>query len=165
MCSCYSNWDIVSVGGKDNSGFWVVGGVWGYSDNAPRICAVTFPFCTGGRCCHWTYQSAQCELLYELVLMSETIEGLRDKFLKWKEAFERKEGGFWEEGGRPLRGRRKAFERKEGGFWEEGGRLLRGRREAFERKEGSFWEEGGKLLRARREAFERKEGGFWEEGL
>ena len=32
------------------------------------------------------------ELLYadDLVLMSETIEGLRDKFLKWKEAFERK---------------------------------------------------------------------------
>ena len=30
------------------------------------------------------------ELLYadDLVLMSETIEGLRDKFLKWKEAFE-----------------------------------------------------------------------------
>ena len=32
------------------------------------------------------------ELLYadDLVLMSETIEGLRNKFLKWKEAFESK---------------------------------------------------------------------------
>ena len=32
------------------------------------------------------------ELLYadDLVLMSETIEGLRNKFLKWKDAFESK---------------------------------------------------------------------------
>ena len=32
------------------------------------------------------------ELLYadDLVLMSETIEGLRNKFIKWKEAFESK---------------------------------------------------------------------------
>ena len=32
------------------------------------------------------------ELLYDddLVLMSETIKGLRNKFLKWKEAFESK---------------------------------------------------------------------------
>ena len=32
------------------------------------------------------------ELLYadDLVLMSEIIEGLRNKFIKWKEAFERK---------------------------------------------------------------------------
>ena len=32
------------------------------------------------------------ELLYvdDLVLMSETIDGLRDKFLKWKETFESK---------------------------------------------------------------------------
>ena len=32
------------------------------------------------------------ELLYDddLVLLSKTIEGLRDKFLKWKEAFESK---------------------------------------------------------------------------
>ena len=35
---------------------------------------------------------ALSELLYadDLVLMCETIEGLRDKFLKWKEAFESK---------------------------------------------------------------------------
>ena len=35
---------------------------------------------------------ALSELLYadDIVLMSETIEGLRDKFLKWKEAFESK---------------------------------------------------------------------------
>ena len=33
---------------------------------------------------------ALSELLYadDLVLMSETFEGLRNKFLKWKEAFE-----------------------------------------------------------------------------
>ena len=37
-------------------------------------------------------ERALSELLYagDLVLMSETIEGLRDKFLKWKEAFESK---------------------------------------------------------------------------
>ena len=37
-------------------------------------------------------EGALSELLYadDLVLMSETIEGLRDKFLKWKEAFENK---------------------------------------------------------------------------
>ena len=36
--------------------------------------------------------SEEFELLCadELVLMSETIDGLRDKFLKWKEAFENK---------------------------------------------------------------------------
>ena len=35
-------------------------------------------------------EGALRELLYadDLVLMSETIEGLRNKFLKWKEAFE-----------------------------------------------------------------------------
>ena len=33
-------------------------------------------------------EGALSELLYadDLVMMSETIEGLRDKFLKWKEA-------------------------------------------------------------------------------
>ena len=37
-------------------------------------------------------EGALSELLYadDLVLMSETIKGLRNKFLKWKEAFERK---------------------------------------------------------------------------
>ena len=37
-------------------------------------------------------ECALSELLYadDLVLMSETIEGLWNKFLKWKEAFERK---------------------------------------------------------------------------
>ena len=29
--------------------------------------------------------------LFDLVLMSETMEGLRDGFLKWKEAFESKD--------------------------------------------------------------------------
>ena len=35
-------------------------------------------------------EDAKSELLYanDLVLMSETIEGLGNKFLKWKEAFE-----------------------------------------------------------------------------
>ena len=37
-------------------------------------------------------EGALREFLYadDVVLMSETIEGLRNKFLKWKEAFERK---------------------------------------------------------------------------
>ena len=37
-------------------------------------------------------ECALCELLYadDLVLMSETTEGFRDKFIKWKEAFENK---------------------------------------------------------------------------
>ena len=37
-------------------------------------------------------EGAQSELLYadDLVLMSETIDGNRDKFIKWKEAFESK---------------------------------------------------------------------------
>ena len=37
-------------------------------------------------------ESALSELLYadDIVLMSETIEGLRNKFIKWKEAFESK---------------------------------------------------------------------------
>ena len=36
-------------------------------------------------------ESALSELLYDLDLMSEIIEGLRNKFLKWKEAFESKD--------------------------------------------------------------------------
>ena len=38
-------------------------------------------------------EGALSELLYtdDLVLMSETIEGLRNKFIKWKEAFESKD--------------------------------------------------------------------------
>ena len=38
----------------------------------------------------FTREGALIELLYvdDLVLMSETIEGLRNKFLKWKESFE-----------------------------------------------------------------------------
>ena len=37
-------------------------------------------------------EGALSELLYadDIVLMSETINGLRDKYIKWKEAFERK---------------------------------------------------------------------------
>ena len=37
-------------------------------------------------------EGALCELLYavDLVLMSETIKGLGNKFLKWKEALESK---------------------------------------------------------------------------
>ena len=37
-------------------------------------------------------EGALCELLYadDLVLMREAIEGLRYKFIKWKEAFESK---------------------------------------------------------------------------
>ena len=37
-------------------------------------------------------EGALCELLYadDIAMMSETMEGLRNKLLKWKEAFERK---------------------------------------------------------------------------
>ena len=37
-------------------------------------------------------EGALSELLYayDVVLMSETVEGLRDKFLEWKETFESK---------------------------------------------------------------------------
>ena len=51
------------------------------------ICAVAFCFCGGGRCCH--RECSLSELLYagDLVLVIETIEGLMNKFLKWKEAF------------------------------------------------------------------------------
>ena len=40
----------------------------------------------------FTREGALSELLYvdDLVLMSETIEGLRNKIIKWKEAFESK---------------------------------------------------------------------------
>ena len=51
--------------------------------------AVTLSFCSCGRCCHRICQS---ELLYadDIVLMSEIHKRLMDKFLEWKEAFERK---------------------------------------------------------------------------
>ena len=58
------------------------------------ICAVTLSFCSGGRCCHRNCQigCAVSELLYadDVVLMSETIEGLNIRFLEWKEAIESK---------------------------------------------------------------------------
>ena len=40
----------------------------------------------------FTRKGVLCHLLYadDLVLMSETIEGLRNKFLKWKEVFKSK---------------------------------------------------------------------------
>ena len=59
--------------------------------------------CTKGLCCHlfavvvdvvtqFAREGALHELLYAdvFVLMIETIEGLRNKFLKWNEAFENK---------------------------------------------------------------------------
>ena len=53
-----------------------------------------FGSCSCGRCYHWIYQreSALSKLLYadDFVMMIETIEGHRDKFLKWKENFESK---------------------------------------------------------------------------
>ena len=52
-------------------------------------------------------EGAPSELLYadELVLMSETIKGLRNKFLKWKKAFENmaSESQPWENQGNGLR--------------------------------------------------------------
>ena len=52
---------------------------------SPFLCAVVLDVFT-----EFARDGALRELLYadDLVLMSETIEGLRNKFLKWKEAFE-----------------------------------------------------------------------------
>ena len=50
--------------------------------DAPTICAVSFSFWSGGRCCYRIHQRG-C-----LVLMSEIMAGLRNKFLKWKDTFE-----------------------------------------------------------------------------
>ena len=46
-------------------------------------------------------KGALSELLYAdcLVLISQAIEGLRNKFMKWKEAFERFESHPWENQG------------------------------------------------------------------
>ena len=54
-----------------------------------NICTAT-SFCSGGDVIfELTREGGLCELLYDddLVLMSETIEGLSNKFIKWKEAF------------------------------------------------------------------------------
>ena len=48
-------------------------------------------FCSCGRCCHWLVRDgvlSEFLYAYDLVLMSETIEGLMNKFLDWKESFE-----------------------------------------------------------------------------
>ena len=53
--------------------------------DAPRNCAVTFSFFIVGRCCHRIFQrDVLSDLLYagDLVLLSETIEGLRNMFLE-----------------------------------------------------------------------------------
>ena len=55
--------------------------------------SVLFLFCTCGRRCHLIgHRGCASELLYanDLVLVSETIKGLRNKFLKCKEDFEGK---------------------------------------------------------------------------
>ena len=62
------------------------------SGDAPRICALTFSFCSGGMLSQNLPECALSELLYadDSVLLSESIEGLSKKLLKWKEAFESK---------------------------------------------------------------------------
>ena len=55
--------------------------------------AVIFSFYSGGRCCYVNLpEGVLSELLYadDLFLKSEAIEGLRNKFLKWKYVFESK---------------------------------------------------------------------------
>ena len=56
--------------------------------DAPRICAVTF-FAALDIVTELAV-GVLTELLYAyyVILMSETIEGLKNKFLKWKEAFD-----------------------------------------------------------------------------
>ena len=51
----YQKFWLVCMRVKDKSQcrFSVVRGVWGWSVDASRICAVTFSFCSGGRRCHW----------------------------------------------------------------------------------------------------------------
>ena len=58
--------------------------------DTPRICAVTLSFGIGSGCVNeLASEDALSELLYAdyLVLISETIDGLRNMFRKWKEAF------------------------------------------------------------------------------
>ena len=58
--------------------------------NAQMVYAVTFSFCIGGRCCHeFALDCTLSEFLHadDLVLISWAVEGFRDVFLKWKEAF------------------------------------------------------------------------------
>ena len=52
--------------------------------------SVLLPFLFSVVVTEFASEGVLSELLYadDLVLLSETIEGLRDKFLKWKEAFE-----------------------------------------------------------------------------
>ena len=54
---------------------------------SPFLCAVMVGVTEFAR------EGALSELQYadDLVLMNETIEGLRNKFIKWKEAFESKD--------------------------------------------------------------------------
>ena len=82
---------ILYEGGKptvrvDNEGFEVKVGVHEGSVLSPFLFAVVVDVTEFAR------EGALSELLYadDLVLMSETIEGLRNKFQKWKEAFESK---------------------------------------------------------------------------
>ena len=55
--------------------------------NVPRIYAVTFLLVVVVDVAEFAREGMLSELLYadDLVLMSETIEGLRDKFLQWME--------------------------------------------------------------------------------
>ena len=75
----------VRVDSKMSEEFEVKVGMHQGSVQPPFILAVMVDVVT-----EFTRERALSELLYvdDLVLMSETIEGLRNKFLKWKEAFE-----------------------------------------------------------------------------
>ena len=57
------------------------------------ICAANFSFCSGGSFVNeFAREGALSELMYadDLVLMSETIQEIMDKFIKLNEAFESK---------------------------------------------------------------------------
>ena len=73
----------------------VVQGVWGESWCAPGICISPLLFAI----VVISENGLMCKMLYadDLVLTSETMEGPREKFWKWKEAFESR-GWRWTSG-------------------------------------------------------------------
>ena len=66
---------------------------WGEGWGTPRICVITTAVCNCkvDAVTEDAREGLMSEMLYadDLVLLSESMEGLREKFGKWKESFER----------------------------------------------------------------------------
>ena len=62
---------------------------WWYTS---RICVIASAFCNSRGCNHGKCKRFDDEILcaYDLVLMCKRMENLRQKFSKWKEAFDNK---------------------------------------------------------------------------